>query len=202
MSNTSVAPRTAHQAYDYTLVDVFAERPLEGNQLAIFTDARGLTTAEMQSFARETNLSETTFILPRDAATERERGVQVRIFTVAEELRFAGHPSLGTASWLYWNHPTRAGAAEITLDLPVGPIACRFTPPERSGLRQSGGPAARRQPRVYRASVARGPKVRPVAPAGNAPSASVGSARAGMFPLVWCIGPGLWAAARPTYTAF
>lgn len=128
MSNTPV-PRKAHQAYDYSLVDVFAERPLEGNQLAIFTDARGLTTAEMQSLARETNLSETTFILPRDAATERERGVQVRIFTVAEELRFAGHPTLGTASWLHWNHPTLAGASEITLDLPVGPIPVRFTPP-------------------------------------------------------------------------
>ncbi len=128
MSNTA-APLTAHQSCDYALVDVFAERPLEGNQLAIFSDARGLTTAEMLSLARETNLSETTFILPRDAATERERGVQVRIFTVAEELRFAGHPTLGTASWLYWNHPTLAGASEIMLDLPVGPIPVRFTPP-------------------------------------------------------------------------
>ena len=129
MSNTPAAPRKAHQAYDYSLVDVFAERPLEGNQLAVFADARGLTTDEMQSLARETNLSETTFILPRDAATEREHGVQVRIFTVAEELRFAGHPTLGTASWLHWNHPTLAGASEITLDLPVGPIPVRFTPP-------------------------------------------------------------------------
>ena len=131
MSNTPVAPRKAHQAYDYSLVDVFAERPLEGNPLAVFTDARGLTTAEMQSLARETNLSETTFIFPRDAAIERERGVQVRIFTVAEELRFAGHPTLGTASWLYWNHANFADADEITLDLPVGPIPVRFTPPRQ-----------------------------------------------------------------------
>jgi len=138
MSNTAVssasASLSAHQAYDYSLVDVFAERPLEGNQLAVFSDARGLSTEEMQSLAHETNLSETTFILPRDEATERERGIQVRIFTVAEELRFAGHPTLGTASWLYWNHPTLRGAAEITLDLPVGPIPVRFTPPEPEEL--------------------------------------------------------------------
>lgn len=134
MSNTAESAASAqfwpHQAYDYALVDVFAERPLEGNQLAVFSDARGLSTEEMQSLARETNLSETTFILPRDPATERERGVQVRIFTVAEELRFAGHPTLGTASWLYWNHPTLRGVEEITLDLPVGPIPVRFLPPQ------------------------------------------------------------------------
>ncbi len=119
---------TAHQAYDFCQVDVFAERPLEGNGLAIFTDARGLSTEEMQALARETNLCETTFILPREPAIERERGVHVRIFTVQEELKFAGHPTLGTASWLYWNHPALQGADEITLDLRVGPIPVRFTP--------------------------------------------------------------------------
>src|SRR6185312_11833304 len=91
--------------------------------------ARGLSTAEMQSLARETNLSETTFILPRGPEIERERGVQVRIFTVQEELRFAGHPTLGTAAWLHENHPTLRGAERIRLDLPVGPISVRFTPP-------------------------------------------------------------------------
>jgi trans-2,3-dihydro-3-hydroxyanthranilate isomerase len=120
------APATAHRTYECAQVDVFAEQPLEGNALAIFTDARGLTTAEMQSLARETNLCETTFILPRDADTERERGVQVRIFTVREELPFAGHPTLGTASWLYLNHPLFAGRETITLDLPVGPIPVTF----------------------------------------------------------------------------
>jgi trans-2,3-dihydro-3-hydroxyanthranilate isomerase len=106
MSNTVPATSpSAHQAYDYAQVDVFAERSLEGNALAIFTDARGLSTAEMQALARETNLSETTFILPRAAEIERECGVQVRIFTVQEEFRFAGHPTLGTAAWLYENHP-------------------------------------------------------------------------------------------------
>lgn len=121
-------PSTAHVAFDYAQVDVFAEEPLEGNQLAIFTDARGLSDDEMQAFARETNLSETTFILPRDPQVEHERGVRVRIFTTSEELPFAGHPTLGTASWLYWNHPWLRAAEQIVLDLNVGPIPVRFTP--------------------------------------------------------------------------
>ncbi|HEY0264794.1 MAG TPA: PhzF family phenazine biosynthesis isomerase, partial [Granulicella sp.] len=121
--------------FDYALLDVFAERPLEGNQLAVITDARGLTTEQMQAIARETNLSETTFILPRDPEIEVREGVKVRIFTVAEEQRFAGHPTLGTASWLWMNHPSLREAEEITLDLPVGPIPVRFTPsPERPGV--------------------------------------------------------------------
>jgi trans-2,3-dihydro-3-hydroxyanthranilate isomerase len=125
----AAAPTTAHCAYDYAQVDVFAENPLEGNALAIFSDARGLSTGEMQALARETNLNETTFILPRAPEVERERGVQVRIFLTTEEVPFAGHPTLGTASWLYWNHPIFHGAEQITLDLGVGPIPVRFTPP-------------------------------------------------------------------------
>ncbi|MDE1176459.1 MAG: PhzF family phenazine biosynthesis protein [Edaphobacter sp.] len=125
-------PLTAHAAYDYAHVDVFAERPLEGNQLAVFADARGLADEEMQAIAREINLSETTFILPRDPLVEHERGVRVRIFTKREELPFAGHPTLGTASWLYWNHPWLQAAEEIVLELNVGPIPVRFTP-SRSG---------------------------------------------------------------------
>jgi trans-2,3-dihydro-3-hydroxyanthranilate isomerase len=121
------------RAFEYAQVDVFAERPLEGNMLAIFTDARGLSDAEMQAIARETNLSETTFIVPRDgpdaAEQERAHGVRARIFTVAEELPFAGHPTLGTASWLYLNHPALRGSDEIVLDLAVGPIAVRFQHP-------------------------------------------------------------------------
>jgi trans-2,3-dihydro-3-hydroxyanthranilate isomerase len=117
----------AHQAYDYAQVDVFAEQPLEGNGLAIFTDARGLSKAQMQAIARETNLCETTFILPRAEEVERASGVQVRIFTVREELEFAGHPTLGTASWLYLHHPVFRGTGEITLDLRVGPIPVSFS---------------------------------------------------------------------------
>ena len=113
----------------YVLVDVFAERPLEGNQLAIFTDARGLSTETMQTLAREMNLAETTFIVPGDPEQERVQGVRVRIFSVQEEFPFAGHPTLGTASWLYWNHPTLRGAEQITLRLNAGDIPVRFQTP-------------------------------------------------------------------------
>jgi trans-2,3-dihydro-3-hydroxyanthranilate isomerase len=102
--------------------DVFSSTPLEGNSLAVFSDARGLTDPEMQALAKEMNLSETTFIFPRDAATERERGVRVRIFTVQEELPFAGHPTLGTAFAL------RDGSTNktIVLDLNVGKVPVEF----------------------------------------------------------------------------
>ncbi|MDW5266384.1 MULTISPECIES: PhzF family phenazine biosynthesis protein [Acidobacteriaceae] len=128
-SQISISAIAATREFDYALVDVFAERPLQGNQLAIVTDARGLSDEEMQALARETNLSETTFILPREPEVEREYGVQVRIFTVAEELQFAGHPTLGTASWLYQNHAILRGAEQITLDLRVGLIPVRFRAP-------------------------------------------------------------------------
>ena len=113
---------------EWAQVDVFAERALQGNMLAIFPDATGLSTEQMQALARETNLSETTFILPADAATEQRDGIRVRIFTVEEELPFAGHPTLGTASWLYWNHPVQRGAETIRLHLNVGPVPVRFSP--------------------------------------------------------------------------
>lgn len=134
--STLPPPSTAHMAFDYALVDVFAERPLEGNQLVIFTDARGLTSQEMQAIARETNLSETTFIFPREPEIERDRGVRVRIFTTEEELPFAGHPTLGTASWLYWNHPQWQGSETVSLDLQVGTIPVLFSPsgPEQQGV--------------------------------------------------------------------
>jgi len=102
--------------------DVFSSRPLEGNSLAVFFDGRGLSDTEMQAIAKEMNLSETTFVLPRDADTERERGVRVRIFTVQEELPFAGHPTLGTAFALRGE----SGAKAITLELNVGKVPVRF----------------------------------------------------------------------------
>jgi trans-2,3-dihydro-3-hydroxyanthranilate isomerase len=104
--------------------DVFTLKRLEGNSVAVFFDARGLNDDEMQAIARETNLSETTFVFPREAAVERERGVRVRIFTVQEELPFAGHPTLGTAFALR----AESGAQEITLDLNVGKVPVRFEP--------------------------------------------------------------------------
>ena len=103
-------------------LDVFSSQPLEGNPLAVFSDGRGLSDGEMQAIAREMNLSETTFILPGDAATEPERGVRVRIFTVAEELPFAGHPTLGTAFVLRGS----TGAHEVRLDLNVGQVPVWF----------------------------------------------------------------------------
>ena len=102
--------------------DVFTSNPLEGNSLAVIADARGLSDAEMQAIAKETNLSETTFIVPREPHVERERGVRVRIFTVEEELPFAGHPTLGTAFALRGE----TAAEEIGLDLNVGKVPVRF----------------------------------------------------------------------------
>ncbi len=117
------------------MVDVFAERVLEGNPLAVFHDARALSDEEMQALARETNLAETTFVLPADdPEQERLHGVRVRIFTTQEELPFAGHPTLGTASWLRLNHPSLRGADAITLRLGVGPITVRFEPGGDAGV--------------------------------------------------------------------
>jgi trans-2,3-dihydro-3-hydroxyanthranilate isomerase len=115
-------------------VDVFTDRALTGNSLAVFLDGRGLTTETMQNLARETNLSETTFILPEDLSNDvsaaragkvsaTDAGVRVRIFTVQEELPFAGHPTLGTAFVLRG----QSGAAEIKLNLNVGTVPVRFS---------------------------------------------------------------------------
>jgi trans-2,3-dihydro-3-hydroxyanthranilate isomerase len=112
------APRT----FPFVQFDVFTSRPFEGNSLAVFSDGRGLSDQEMQIIAREMNLSETTFILPRDPATERERGVRVRIFTTQEELPFAGHPTLGTAFALRG----ASGAPAVALELNVGKVPVRF----------------------------------------------------------------------------
>src|SRR5256886_2013855 len=116
------------RTYEFVQLDVFTQTPLAGNPLAIFTDARGLNDGEMQALAREMNLSETTFILPRDRTTEAREGKKVRIFTVEEELPFAGHPTLGTAVYLYAAKADSNGSAEITLDLKAGKIPVRFTP--------------------------------------------------------------------------
>src|SRR5947208_297764 len=90
---------------DYMVVDVFTETALAGNPLAVVFDTEGLDTARMQAIAREFNLSETTFIRRRAAEVENSEGVRVRIFTTQEELNFAGHPTLGTASVLRTRTP-------------------------------------------------------------------------------------------------
>ena len=78
---------------DFVRVDVFAKRPFEGNPLAVFPDARGLSSRDMQALAREMNLSETTFALP---PRRRSADARVRIFTPDAEIPYAGHPTIGT----------------------------------------------------------------------------------------------------------
>jgi trans-2,3-dihydro-3-hydroxyanthranilate isomerase len=131
----------ADRTYEFVQLDVFTQTPLTGNPLAIFTDARGLDDGEMQALARETNLSETTFILPREPATEAQEGKKVRIFTVAEELPFAGHPTLGTALHLY--HAASSAPDKISLDLNVGKIDIRF----RADSQRVSGEGAEKQGR-------------------------------------------------------
>jgi trans-2,3-dihydro-3-hydroxyanthranilate isomerase len=112
----------------YTLCDVFTERALAGNPLAVFTDARALDSATMQALAREMNLSETTFVLP----PERGGHAKVRIFTPSVELPFAGHPTLGTAFVL--GGPLES--LELRLELASGIVPVRL---EREAARISFG---------------------------------------------------------------
>jgi trans-2,3-dihydro-3-hydroxyanthranilate isomerase len=112
----------AQQRFPFVQVDVFSSAPFQGNPLAVFPDGRGISDEQMQAIAREMNLSETTFVLPGDPAVERERGVRVRIFTVQEELPFAGHPTLGTAFVLRG----ASSAGEVALDLNVGRVPVKF----------------------------------------------------------------------------
>ena len=123
------------RSYEFVQLDVFTQTPLTGNPLAIFIDGRGLDDDEMQALAREMNLSETTFIFPRDPAIESREGKKVRIFTVAEELPFAGHPTLGTALYLYASD-SAPNSREITLDLKAGKIPVHFTANSKNGGRK------------------------------------------------------------------
>jgi trans-2,3-dihydro-3-hydroxyanthranilate isomerase len=101
----------------YVLLDVFTDSPLEGNQLALFTDARGLAAADMQRLARELRLSETVFALAPQAGGD----IAVRIFTPASELPFAGHPVLGTGIVL----AGALGREQVELETGMGPVAVR-----------------------------------------------------------------------------
>lgn len=95
-------PSTAAFARPFMTVDVFTAVPYQGNPVSVVLDATGLDTAQMQAFARWTNLSETTFVLPpSEAARAQGADYQVRIFTPVGEMPFAGHPTLGTChAWL------------------------------------------------------------------------------------------------------
>ncbi|MEV0994526.1 PhzF family phenazine biosynthesis protein [Nonomuraea sp. NPDC050202] len=124
----------------FTQVDVFASgRPYTGNALAVVIDGEGLSTEEMQSFARWTNLSETTFLLP---PTTGEADYRVRIFTPDTELPFAGHPTLGSChAWLEAGGEPRkegqvvqeCGAGLVLVDATDAGLAFRTPPLVRSG---------------------------------------------------------------------
>lgn len=100
---------------DLTIVDVFAEQPLAGNQLAVVRDVGDLSSDAMQDIAREMNFSETTFV-----TSERGGRASVRIFTPAWELPFAGHPTLGTA-WVL-----SGGTGSYVLELKAGDVPVEF----------------------------------------------------------------------------
>jgi trans-2,3-dihydro-3-hydroxyanthranilate isomerase len=126
-------PKPTRLELPYRLCDVFTATPFQGNQLAVFEDAGDLTSDEMQRLANETNLSETTFIVRREEAVERKEGIRVRIFTTQEELPFAGHPTLGTASTIRSFFPDYAGVEKIVLDLNVGKVPVRFSAAKSDG---------------------------------------------------------------------
>ncbi len=128
------------RSYEFVQVDVFTQTPLTGNPLAIFPDARGLTDPQMRALAREMNLSETTFIFPREGDIEDWEGTRVRIFTVTEELPFAGHPTLGTALSLYSTRAASERPGQIVLDLNAGKVPVTFRPDSASaGVGQVDG---------------------------------------------------------------
>lgn len=100
------------------ICDVFAPRKFQGNQLAVFPDAGGLTDSDMQTLAREIHFSESSFILSRQPT---QRGFPVRIFTPAREVPFAGHPTLGTA-YVIWERFLDRKVDPVRLDLKVGVV--------------------------------------------------------------------------------
>jgi len=124
------AASTAGRRFPYVQIDVFTSQRLAGNQLVVFTDARGLTDSDMLALARETTLQETTFVFPRDPATERRDGIKVRIFSPEGELPFAGHPTLGSAAVLRTEGASPSvsqdGSSTLIIDLKAGKIPVAF----------------------------------------------------------------------------
>lgn len=106
----------------YCVVDVFTTQPFEGNSLAVFPHASGLDDATMQRIARELNLSETTFVF---SATRADCVANVRIFTPAKELIFAGHPTIGTSFVLLAEGLISGHADHFILEEKVGPVPIR-----------------------------------------------------------------------------
>src|SRR5262249_30985325 len=116
------------RSYRYQVVDVFTERPLEGNALAVFPDASGLDDGTMRKIAREMNLSETTFIGP---ATRADCAANVRIFTPTEEMVFAGHPTIGSRFVMLDEGIVPKDSERFVLEEKVGPVPIRVEPGER-----------------------------------------------------------------------
>jgi trans-2,3-dihydro-3-hydroxyanthranilate isomerase len=106
-------------SHRYVVVDVFTEKPLEGNALAVFPDARGIEESLLPKIARELNLSETVFVYP---ATRSDCAAKLRIFTPARELAFAGHPTIGTAFVLREERIVAPDRPAFSLEEPVGPV--------------------------------------------------------------------------------
>ncbi|HYP42047.1 MAG TPA: PhzF family phenazine biosynthesis protein [Chloroflexia bacterium] len=113
----------AERRYQFVQVDVFTDRPFAGNPLAVFPAGEGLSDAEMQAIAKEMNLSETTFVFPADKA---EHAARVRIFTPAQELPFAGHPTIGTTFVLATKGLLAGASTEIVLEEGIGPVPVRM----------------------------------------------------------------------------
>ncbi|RED26275.1 trans-2,3-dihydro-3-hydroxyanthranilate isomerase [Flavobacterium cutihirudinis] len=105
----------------FYIVDVFADKKYAGNQLAVFLDAQNLSSAEMQQIAREINFAESTFVTKLDRENNK---AEIRIFTPAHEMQFAGHPIIGT-SWVLMNKIFENSPTEIKLEVPIGPIEIR-----------------------------------------------------------------------------
>src|SRR5262245_21952490 len=103
----------------YLHYDVFTDEPLVGNQLAVFTDARGLDALRMQRLAAEMNFSESTFVLPAEAAGT---DIRMRIFTPRNEMPMAGHPTIGSTFALAHTGAIRAGSARFVFGLNIGPV--------------------------------------------------------------------------------
>ena len=110
--------RAAARRYNYIHLDVFTERPYEGNQLLTFLQPDGLDTDAMQTLTRESNFSECTFVFPPDRAGTDYR---VRIFSRTAEMPFAGHPTIGTAFALAHGGVIKPGTARTVFGLGVGP---------------------------------------------------------------------------------
>ncbi len=126
----------------FYIVDVFAEKKYAGNQLAVFRKAKELNSEEMQQIARETNFSETTFILQDEL---HDGGYDVRIFTPGEEVPFAGHPTLGTAH-IIRNEILKGKAEAIILNLKVGKIPVTFAPDGYCWMKQIEPEFGKRHP--------------------------------------------------------